>query len=185
MKKKYPSGGDTGASKLANGRMVAKDHVNFDAVGTVDELNSVLGWVKCACEEKELREKIEWVQNTLFEFGSYITGWAQEEFSSRPVTRLEEEIRQWQEAVPDLKGFILPDGTELAARFHIARTVCRRTERAVAHLKETGPRAISENASRFINRLSDWLFQAARLANFRAGTEETLWKPQMNADKHG
>jgi len=177
MKKTYPSCGDTGVSRLVTGEMVGKDHANFQAVGAVDELNSMLGWAKCVCKEATLTERIAWVQNTLFDYGSYITGWSTVEFPEQAVTRLEEEIREWQGVVPDLRGFILPGGTELAARLHIARSVCRRVERNVASLKEVGVRPISEQALRFINRLSDWLFQAARLANVHAGIEEPFWKP--------
>ncbi len=179
MKKNYPSGGDRGMSKLVSGQMVGKDHPNFDAVGTLDELNSMLGWTKCACDDEDICQRIEWVQSTILDLGSYITGWSTVEFSEEPILRLEAEIAQWQKVVPDLKGFILPDGTELAARLHVTRTVCRRAERAIAHLISTGPRAINQNASRFINRLSDWLYMAARWANVRAGVEETLWKPAV------
>ncbi len=176
MKKSYPSGGDTGTSRLVSGQMVGKDHANFDAVGTVDELNCFLGWAKCACEDANLRERIEWVQNTLFDLGSYVTGWSQTEFSEHSVTRLEREIAEWQGDVPDLHGFILPGGTELASRLHVARAVSRRLERCVAHLKGCGARTLNDHSLRFVNRLSDWIFQAARLANVRAGAEETFWK---------
>jgi cob(I)alamin adenosyltransferase len=179
MQKKYPSAGDKGTSKLVTGQMVSKDHANFEAVGTVDELNCLLGWAKCVCKDGELRARIEWVQNTLFDLGSYITGWVTGEFTDRPVNTLEEHIRGWQEVVPDLKGFILPNGTELSARLHVARAVCRRAERAVARLNETGPKTVSENATRFMNRLSDWLYMAARWANVGAGVEEALWKPMI------
>lgn len=179
MHKKYPSGGDRGTSRLVTGETVCKHHANFEAVGTVDELNCILGWAKCACEEPELRNRLEWLQNTLFDFGSYITGWVTGEFTDKPVATLEEHIRAWQEVVPDLKGFIQPGGTELAARLHIARAVSRRAERAVAGLSETGPKTISENATRFMNRLSDWLYMAARWANVSAGVEEALWKPNI------
>jgi cob(I)alamin adenosyltransferase len=177
MRKKYPSAGDRGESRLVSGQMVGKEHINFEAVGALDELNSVLGWVKCACDDdEELKTKLTWVQGELLVLGSCVTGWSAEEFSSEPIETLENDIVVWQKEVPELKVFILPDGVELATRLHIARTVCRRAERRVARLIADLQRKPTENTTRFINRLSDWLYLAARRANFRAGRAETVWE---------
>jgi cob(I)alamin adenosyltransferase len=181
MRKKYPSAGDHGESRLVSGQMASKDHANFEAVGTLDELASVLGWAKCACEDAELKDGITWVQGKLLELGSCITGWSAEEFSEKPICKLEEDLAAWQKEMPDLKVFILPDGVELAMRFHIARTVCRRAERKVAMLIAKSARKPTENVTRFINRLSDWLYVAARLTNFRAGRAETVWEKDKNS----
>jgi cob(I)alamin adenosyltransferase len=178
MRKQYPSSGDKGASRLVSGQMVGKYHINFEAVGSLDELSSTLGWVKCVCDDAEMKGRLDWVQGTLFELGGNVSGWSAEVFSDGPIGRLEEEIREWQEKVPELRGFILPDGTELACRLHIARAVCRRAERRLAELGAKSTRKISENAPRFLNRLSDWLYVAARWANARVGVAETQWKKE-------
>jgi cob(I)alamin adenosyltransferase len=180
MRKKYPSGGDRGESRLVSGQMVGKEHVNFEAVGTLDELTSVLGWVKCVCDDTILKERLTWVQGKLLELGACVTGWSAEEFSAEPISTLEKEIAEWQKEVPELKLFILPDGVELATRFHIARTVCRRAERTVARLIAEVQRKPAENVTRFMNRLSDWLYLAARRANVRAGRAETVWEKTKN-----
>ena len=176
MDKQYPSCGDHGTSKLVTGAEVGKNHPNFEAVGSIDELNCVLGWVKCVCDDPETYRRIEWLQNRLLDLGGHVTGWSVAEFGPDYVACLEQQIRQWHEAVPDIQSFILPDGTELAARFHIARAVCRRAEREIARWKATGLVPISDHAMQFINRLSDWLYMAARWTNVRTGTPETLWK---------
>ena len=176
MKKQYPSSGDRGASKLVSGQMVGKDHINFEAVGTLDELNSTIGWVKCVCDDEELKKRLDWVQWTIIELGGYVSGWSAEVFSDEQIGILEQEIAAWQEKLPELRVFILPDGTELACRLHIARTLCRKAERRIWQLRAETTRNITENVPRFLNRLSDWFFEAARCANFRAGVTETAWK---------
>lgn len=176
MRKQYPSSGDQGSSKLVSGQMVGKDHINFEAVGTLDELNSALGWVKCVCNDPEMKGRIDWVQGTLFELGGYVSGWSAEVFSDRAIGSLEKDIVAWQEKLPELRVFILPDGTELACRLHMARAVCRKAERRLAQLGSESTRKISENVPRYLNRLSDWLYLAARWVNVEEGVTETPWR---------
>ncbi|NLE29191.1 MAG: cob(I)yrinic acid a,c-diamide adenosyltransferase [Phycisphaerae bacterium] len=175
MKKKYPSTGDQGASKLVSGQMVGKDHINFEAVGTLDELNCTIGWVKCVCDDQEMKSRLDWMQKILFELGGYVSGWSSCVFPEEPIHRLETEIAAWQEKLPELRVFILPDGTELACRLHLARALCRKTERRISMLQTRTTRKIAETVPRFLNRLSDWFFEAARWSNFQSQVTETPW----------
>ena len=168
MKKHYPSSGDDGRCQLASGQWVEKNHPTLHAMGVLDELNSIVGWARCACNVPELSEWLEQIQRDLFELGSSISGWSGKRFPVEPIRRLEHQIQMMQKAVSNIHGFILPNGCESAARLHIARTLCRRTERTVVS-SDTG-----ENVMPFINRLGDWFYLAACWASSKAGQKETL-----------
>jgi cob(I)alamin adenosyltransferase len=172
----YTRGGDRGETSLGDGSRVPKTDPRVEAVGQVDELNSLVGWALAAEGAPELLVR---VQNELFDLGADL---ATPDSGSRPrlrvsqeqVERLESECDAANAELEPLKSFVLPGGSELAARLYVARAVCRRAERAVLRVESVSPLVAV-----YLNRLSDLLFILARAAN--AGGEETLWRPGSSA----
>ncbi len=177
----YTKTGDAGETGLFGGGRVPKTHPRIAAYGEVDELNSVLGW----CAVAGMGETLAREQSLLFTAGSWLAtppgaGDARKHLPSWPddaVTALEREIDAWTAALAPLKSFILPGGCELAARLHVARTVCRRAERAVVGLAADPAQQVDPRLLIYLNRLSDWLFTAARAANAAAGRADVPWRP--------
>jgi cob(I)alamin adenosyltransferase len=173
----YTRGGDRGETSLGDGSRVPKLDCRIAAFGTVDELNSLLGLALAADVPATMRPVLERVQNELFDVGADISvpfGVSDRlRVSQAQVDALETDCDRFNADLSDLKSFVLPGGSELAARLHVARAVCRRAERDVldaAEQVELNPLVIV-----YLNRLSDLLFILARTAN--AGAEEPLWKP--------
>jgi cob(I)alamin adenosyltransferase len=174
----YTRGGDAGETSLGDGSRVPKLDCRIGAFGTVDELNSLLGLVLAGDVAGEIRGVLERVQNELFDVGADISvpfgaGDGKLRVTAEQVERLEADCDRFNADLPDLKSFVLPGGTEAAARIHVARAVCRRAERDV--LDAAGRVEINPLASVYLNRLSDLLFILARTAN--RGSDEPLWKP--------
>lgn len=179
----YTRTGDQGTTSLVGGKRIAKTDVRLESYGMVDEFSSFLGDILsqpgCAAEVKGQLSKI---QNTLFDVGSYLASDPEGAFKMPPgvedadITELEGWIDALDEQTPKVESFVLPGGAPLSAKAHIARTVCRRTERAILHLNEQQP--VDEHVLRYINRLSDYLFILARFFNFIGGVEEIKWKPK-------
>ena len=176
----YTRAGDKGETSLGDGSRVPKLDCRIGAFGTVDELNSALG---VALAEpglpKRLREPLARIQNDLFDVGADLSV----PFGIGDRLRVEQRQIEWLEQrcdelnadLPELKSFVLPGGTAAAARLHVARTTCRRAERdALTANEEHGINALVLG---YLNRLSDFLFIAARWANADAGRDEPLWKP--------
>jgi cob(I)alamin adenosyltransferase len=175
----YTRGGDSGETSLGDGSRVSKLDPRIAAFGTVDELNSALGVVLAGDLPDELRPTLERVQNELFDVGADLSvPWDVADrlrVEQGLVDRLEGECDAFNERLPELRSFVLPGGTEAAARLHVARTVCRRAEREVlAGMEEL---ELNPLVLRYLNRLSDLLFILARAANAAAGADEPLWKP--------
>jgi cob(I)alamin adenosyltransferase len=174
----YTRGGDAGETSLGDGSRVSKLDPRIAAFGTVDELNSHLGLALADPELPEaMRAPLERIQNELFDLGADLSVPVQVEGRLRvtqaQVDGLERLCDELNEPLSELKSFVLPGGTRLAAQLHVARTVCRRAERdalAAAQAVEIDPLALV-----YLNRLSDLLFILARAAN--AGRDEPLWKP--------
>ena len=177
----YTRGGDAGETSLGDGSRVSKLDLRIVAYGTVDELNSQLGLVLAdAGLPEELAAPLRRVQNELFDVGADL---------SVPYERPDERLRVTQamvdglerlcdelnERLPELKSFVLPGGTEPAARVHVARAVARRAELAARRAAQEHP--INALAPIYLNRLSDLLFICARAANALAGAPEPLWRP--------
>jgi cob(I)alamin adenosyltransferase len=174
----YTRGGDHGETSLGDGSRVSKLDARVAAYGAVDELNSLLGLVLALDLPSSLREPLGRIQNDLFDLGADL---------SVPFRKEDEQLRVRQEQVeelerlcdhfnavlPELKSFVLPGGSETAARLHVARAVCRRAELAVLEASTNLP--IDPLAPVYLNRLSDLLFILARGAN--TGRGEPLWKP--------
>jgi len=176
----YTRAGDTGETSLGDGSRVPKLDCRIGAFGAVDELNAALGLALAdpALPER-LRAPVERIQNDLFDVGADLSvpfGVTDRlRVEQAAVDRLEGLCDELNANLPMLKSFVLPGGTEAAARLHVARTTCRRAEReALAANEEHG---INPLALSYLNRLSDFLFIAARTANAEAGRDEPLWRP--------
>jgi cob(I)alamin adenosyltransferase len=173
----YTRAGDAGETSLGDGSRVSKLDGRIAAFGTVDELNSLLGVVLAGELSREIREVLERVQNELFDVGADISvpfGIADRlRVAQTQIDALEGDCDRFNADLPELRSFVLPGGSEAAARLHVARTVCRRAERdalAAAEQVELNPLVPV-----YLNRLSDLLFILARTAN--ADADEPLWKP--------
>jgi cob(I)alamin adenosyltransferase len=175
----YTRGGDAGETSLGDGSRVSKLDCRIGAFGTVDELNSALGLVLAGDVPAELRQPLERIQNELFDVGADLSvPWGVTDrlrVEQDLVDELERLCDRFNADLPELRSFVLPGGTETAARLHVARTLCRRAERDVL----TGAQEVELNplVLRYLNRLSDLLFILARAANASAGRDEPLWKP--------
>jgi len=176
----YTRTGDEGQTSLFAGGRTSKDAARLHAYGTVDELNSVLGLALAQGLSAEVRGWVEILQNELFAVGADLATPQDAEakwlvrVNEEPVIRLEREIDHMDERLPALKNFILPTGTPGAATLHIARTVCRRAERWAVAVAEQ--ERINASVLHYLNRLSDWLFTAARYENLLAGRDEMIWQ---------
>jgi cob(I)alamin adenosyltransferase len=176
----YTKTGDGGETGLFGGGRVGKDDLRVEAYGTVDELNAALGTARALGPDPELDGALRQAQDVLFTLGAELaTPHQARARGSLPVidpawtSRLERAIDRWDAELPPLETFILPGGTPLAAALHVARGACRRAERrvvALGHGAEVDPQVLV-----YLNRLSDFLFVAARVANLRAGAAETPW----------
>jgi cob(I)alamin adenosyltransferase len=178
LTKIYTRGGDKGETSLGDGSRVSKGDPLVRAYGAVDELNSVVGWAQVEARDPRLDR----VQNELFDLGADLSVPFEEGDGKLRVTQeqidgLEHDCDEANEALEPLKSFILPGGSETAARLHVARAVCRRAE-SVA-LWAAGERPVNPLALVYLNRLSDLLFILARVAN--AG-DEPLWKPGASSE---
>jgi cob(I)alamin adenosyltransferase len=177
LTKIYTRGGDAGETSLGDGSRVSKLDERIAAYGTVDELNATLGVVNAGACPPEIRAVLVRVQNELFDLGADLSVPLERDGRLRTtqeqVDALEADCDRFNAALPELRSFVLPGGSEAAATLHVARTVCRRAERealAAAAAHDLNPLALV-----YLNRLSDLLFILARTAN--AGGEEPLWTP--------
>ncbi|HKG08985.1 MAG TPA: cob(I)yrinic acid a,c-diamide adenosyltransferase [Gaiellaceae bacterium] len=176
----YTGGGDGGETSLGDGSRVSKLDCRISAFGTVDELNSWLGVVLAGAVPDDVRSVLERVQNELFDVGADISvpfgvGDGRLRVSRPQIQELERDCDRFNASLPELKSFVLPGGSEAAARLHVARAVCRRAERAA--LDASQELELNGDVLVYLNRLSDLLFILARAANATAGHDEPLWKP--------
>jgi cob(I)alamin adenosyltransferase len=176
----YTRAGDAGETSLGDGSRVPKTDARIEAYGTVDELGAAIGLVLAAGPPEEFRPWLERIQQLLFDVGADLAvpledGRERLRAAQEQVDWLEELCDLVNERLPPLRSFVLPGGTEVAARLHVARTVCRRAERRAVALAAEAP--VNRLALACLNRLSDLLFILARAANAEAGADEPLWKP--------
>jgi cob(I)alamin adenosyltransferase len=176
----YTRAGDSGETSLGDGSRAPKLDCRIGAFGTVDELNSALGLVLAEPRLPErLRVPLHRIQNDLFDVGADLSvpfGVTDRlRVDQAQIDRLEQLCDELNSELPMLKSFVLPGGTEAAARLHVARATCRRAERDA--LLANDEHGINPLVLAYLNRLSDFLFIAARTANADAGQEEPLWKP--------
>ena len=172
--------GDGGTTGLGDGQRVSKDSLRIEAIGAVDETNSCLGLLITELGiEDELKPSLQAIQNDLFDLGGELAMPGHHLISESHVDRLEDWVGILNEDLPPLKNFILPGGNRAAAQCHMARSTCRRAERVVVSLHHQED--ISPLLQQYLNRLSDFLFVAARILARRNGDQEILWtKTEFN-----
>ncbi len=177
----YTKTGDDGTTGLFSGLRVTKDSLRVETYGTTDELNSIIGIAVSNMKQSQLKEDLLYLNNLLFVVGSDFAT----PFEPKPkfdvkridggnIKWLEKKIDNYTGKMPELKNFILPGGSVPAANLHHARTVCRRAERLCVSLERE--EYIGEHIGKFLNRLSDYLFTAARMANYDEGIADVTWK---------
>jgi cob(I)alamin adenosyltransferase len=182
----YTRTGDDGTTGLFGGERVPKQQARVEAYGSVDELNSAIGQVRCEPLDPLSSQVLETLQNELFVLGAEVACVPGKESSLgirllnlEAVTRLESWIDEAEKALPPLKAFILPGGTRGSAGLHVARTIARRAERSLLRAGEQAP--VRRDLIMYLNRASDLLFVLARRANHLAGVADTLWKTEPRA----
>jgi len=177
----YTKTGDDGTTGLFGGARLPKNHIRIEAYGTVDELNSVIGWLMTFIKDSDTNTFLLSVQSRLFTVGSNLASDPEKEMITpdlvdEDIRTIEESIDVMQNGLPPLKHFILPGGSPSVSAAHLARTVCRRAERrcvALAYESEVEPKIIL-----YLNRLSDYFFVLARWLAQKEGVEEIKWIPR-------
>ena len=186
----YTRGGDQGETGLFGGGRVPKSHLRVEAFGSVDELNATLGSALHSVEDEWIRERLLRIQHDLFVLGGSLATPGAGSDAARPATpavprERASEMEAWIDAAtdetPSLRAFILPGGSAGAAALHLARTVCRRAERAVVRLDQE--ESVETGLIQYLNRASDLLFSLARLESHRAGVADVLWEKEATSGK--
>ena len=177
LSKLYTRTGDDGTSGLSGGERVTKNHPRMTAMGSVDELNSVIGLLICKLNNTELKKMFTEIQHELFNIGGEISMPGHSFIKAEKITGIEEKIDTFNENVEPLKEFILPGGSEAASVCHMARAIARRAERDVVELHQLDP--VPEITRQYLNRLSDLLFVTARIINQQLGQADVLWKKEL------
>ncbi|MCU6769051.1 cob(I)yrinic acid a,c-diamide adenosyltransferase [Barnesiella propionica] len=177
----YTFTGDKGTTSLVGGKRVPKTDVRLEAYGTVDELNTQIGFLLSLPDIDNMNRKLlHFAQNKLFVIGSYLATDISftelreaSKMKDEDIKRIEQRIDEMDEVLPPLNAFILPGGTPAASAAHICRTVCRRAERRICDVAAT--HKVDENILRFVNRLSDYFFVLARFNNIENKQDEFFW----------
>ena len=178
LTKIYTRTGDDGTTGLADGSRVRKDAPRIDAIGSVDELNSVIGVLLAEDLPGPARCSLTDVQNDLFDLGGELSMPGHTLMTETHCERLEQALDAFNANLPPLKEFILPGGSRAAALAHVGRTVCRRAERSLITLAEN--ETLAPVLIQYLNRLSDLLFVLARVLNRHAGGEDVYWQQGKN-----
>jgi cob(I)alamin adenosyltransferase len=182
----YTKTGDKGTTSLIGGTKVLKSHARIEAYGTVDELNSYLGLCRDLVNDTSIKLLLQEIQDRLFTIGSALACDPEKEtklkipdIKEADIQLLEDEMDKMDESLPPLQQFILPGGHPTVSNIHIARCICRRTERLVVHLlTEDGEDEIL--IIKYINRLSDYLFTLGRYVAKQLHAEEIPWNPRIS-----
>ncbi|MBT8114824.1 MAG: cob(I)yrinic acid a,c-diamide adenosyltransferase [Arenicella sp.] len=178
LSKLYTKTGDDGTSGLSDGDRIPKNHARMNAMGSVDELNSVIGLMICKLNDADMTEFYTCVQHDLFNIGGEISMPGYSFISAEKVRKIEDQIDAYNELVEPLKDFILPGGSEAASVCHIARATARRAERELVTLHQLDP--VAESTRQYLNRLSDLLFVTARIINKAHGEGDVLWNKELS-----
>ena len=168
----YTRTGDSGETSLFGGSRVAKNDPRIEAYGTIDELNSTIGVARASWPSSPIDKQLDAIQSDLFDIGAHLAAPGNDRFAGvkpRRIEELERAIDAMESELQPLTTFIIPGGSLAAAQLHVARTVCRRAERRVVVLEGTATTVA------YLNRLSDYLFVAARYANRSQGVPDTPW----------
>ena len=182
----YTKTGDKGTTSLIGGTKVLKSHERIEAYGTVDELNSYIGLCRDLITDAAIQEELREIQDRLFTIGSALACDPEKEsqlkipdLKEQDILHLEKRMDAMDETLQPLQAFILPGGHPTVSNIHIARCVCRRTERLIVHLLGTAEG--SENLIfKYINRLSDYLFVLARFVGHQLRVDEIKWRPRID-----
>ncbi len=186
LSKIYTRTGDDGSTGMADGSRLSKADNLFSVMGDIDELNSHIGLVRAQLQQskdqsisEDFSQSLVIIQHLLFNIGGELAMPEYEGVSAMHIEWLEQKIDAMNSTLPPLKDFILPTGSVLVSQLHVARSVCRRAERQAVLLKEQRPSAIRSTAISLINRLSDWLFVAARFCTDPEQVSEVLWDSKV------
>ena len=180
----YTKTGDKGETSLIGGVRVPKYHLRIECYGTVDELNSYIGYVKCCTSDPASLQLLAGIQDDLFTIGSHLAADPEKsrmhlpDLKEEDVLAMENEIDRMNESLPELRNFILPGGSRDNALCHVARCVCRRAERLVVHLSSESE--VNPLIPKYLNRLSDYLFVLARKIAADTSVPETAWRPSRS-----
>lgn len=175
----YTKTGDDGTTSLFDGTRVSKGHARIQAYGDVDELNSLLGLALAGTGPQELKFQLLQIQKDLFALGAQLANpthkkqKAKSDFNEEKIGGLEKSIDAFESDLEPMKNFILPGGDLMSSWLHLARTVCRRAERHLVLVQKA--EALEPLFVKYLNRLSDYLFVAARWANWKAGVKDIPW----------
>jgi cob(I)alamin adenosyltransferase len=183
LSKIYTRTGDDGTTGLGDGSRVRKDDARVEAYGTVDELNSVIGLLLCEQLPDKARAQLTDIQHDLFDLGSELCVPGRVMLPDTRITALEGGLDAMNGNLAPLKEFILRGGTRAAALAHLACTVGRRAERRLVTLAQS--QSVSPVATRYLNRLSDYLFVLARYLNHVSNVKDVLWQPGKTAGREG
>jgi cob(I)alamin adenosyltransferase len=181
LTKIYTRTGDAGETGLGDGSRVPKDSQRVHALGEIDELNSAIGLLLAEGLAGDVGETLAGIQHDLFDLGAEVCIPGHAGMSDGRVAHLETLLDHYNGDLPPLKEFILPGGTRAASLAHLARTVCRRAERALVSLARAEP--VGTAARKYLNRLSDLLFVLGRALNRAGGGSDVLWQPGKSAEK--
>jgi len=175
LSKIYTRTGDSGTTGLGDGSRIAKDSPRIDAIGCVDELNSLIGILIAEGVANEQEQWLIDIQHRLFDLGGEMAIPGFKSLTDKHIEALEQHLDELNETLPPLQDFILPGGSKQASQCHLARAVCRRTERRVIQLAGQEDEKINPAALKYLNRLSDLLFVMARALAREGGGSEVLW----------
>lgn len=178
LSKIYTRTGDDGSTGLGDGSRTEKDSLRIEAMGTIDELNCAVGVLLCERPGELLQSTLIAVQHTLFDMGGELCIPGTTVIDQACVEMLERELDALNADLSPLKEFILPGGSRAAAACHLARAICRRSERRVYSLSKTV--SVNRNSLKYLNRLSDLLFVMARYLNREAGIPDVLWQHERS-----
>ena len=180
MTKIYTKSGDKGKTSLVGGTRVKKTHIRLEAYGTIDELNSFIGWLNCDIKDEETNRFLSYLQHKLFTVGSFLATETEKIppksasiITDSDIEKIEKEVDRIDNNLPKLNRFVLPGGNEAASRAHICRTISRRAERNVYRVAEEFP--VDSSVLKFLNRLSDYFFVLARYESNKTG-KEIYWE---------
>jgi cob(I)alamin adenosyltransferase len=176
LTKIYTRTGDGGETGLGDGRRVAKDSPRIEAIGTVDELNSMIGLLLAEVPEQNIIQRLLPIQHHLFDIGAELSMPSYSGINETHVFELEQTLDSLNAELPPLKEFVLPGGTRVAAVCHLARAICRRAERRVLGLMHV--EEVRAELLRYLNRLADLLFVVARVLARQEGAQEVYWQAQ-------
>lgn len=172
----YTRKGDTGVTALFGGKEILKCEELVEVYGSIDELNSRIGLIASQIRVLDVQEFLFEIQKDLLQIGCVLAGWKGElQGLKKRVKDMEARIDEMDKELPKLTHFILPGGSELGARIHITRSICRRVERQVVALNKDSNTSVDSRITPYLNRLSDLLFMFARFINKQEGAREILW----------